>query len=45
VHTQLAASNIDTLLARGSQPSAEEAEYSGKLGFGGGSPRLPRGGE
>jgi len=30
VHTQLAASNIDTFVARGSQRFAGEAEYSSK---------------
>ena len=33
VHKQLAASNIDTVLARGSKLSAEEAERSGKRGY------------
>ena len=41
VHRQLAAPNIDTAVARGSKPSAEEAERSGKREFGGGSLRLP----
>ena len=33
VHKQLAASNIDTFLARGRKPSAGEAERSDKRGF------------
>jgi len=45
VYKHLAAPNIGTFLARDSKPYAGEAERSRKWGFGGGSPRLPRGGE